>query len=290
MEARDAPLIVVVGPTASGKTALAIEMAEKYDGEIICADSRTVYKGMDIGTAKPTAEEQRRVPHHLLDVVQPDESFTVADFQELAYQAITDIRRRHKIPFLVGGSGLYIDSVIFDYKFGERKPDVRKKLEQMTIHELQDYSVKNNIELPENDQNKRYLVRAIEQGGVNRTKRRHPIPDTLVVGITTPAVILRERITQRARELFEKGVVKEAIEIGQMYGWRYESMTGNVYRLAQAIHQGELTVTEAEAKFVTLDWKLAKKQATWFKRNPFIVWGDIGETKSSIETYLNGKT
>lgn len=111
------PLIVIVGPTASGKTTLAIELARRLDGEIICADSRTVYKGMDIGTAKPTEEEQLFVPHHLLDVVDPGERFTVADFKRLANEAIIDIIGRGKVPIMVGGSGLYIDAVLFDYKF-----------------------------------------------------------------------------------------------------------------------------------------------------------------------------
>ena len=110
-------LLVIVGPTASGKTALAIELAERMNGEIICADSRTVYRGLDIGTAKPTPEERARVPHHLLDVVDPDQPFSVADFKRLAEQAITDVRRRDKLPILVGGSGLYIDAIIYDYQF-----------------------------------------------------------------------------------------------------------------------------------------------------------------------------
>lgn len=114
------PLVVIVGPTASGKTALAIELAEMYGGEIICADSRTVYQGMDIGTAKPTSEEQARVPHWGLDLVQPDEHFTVADFQAYAYAKIAEIRERGHIPLLVGGTGLYVDSVLFNFSFGKQ--------------------------------------------------------------------------------------------------------------------------------------------------------------------------
>ena len=111
------PLVVIAGPTASGKTALAIRLAERYDGEIICADSRTIYKGMDIGTAKPSAEEQARVPHWGLDIVEPGERFTVADFKAYAERKIQEIRERDRIPFLVGGTGLYIDAVIFDFQF-----------------------------------------------------------------------------------------------------------------------------------------------------------------------------
>src|SRR5688500_6881598 len=112
------PLIVIVGPTASGKTALSIEIAKQYNGEIICADSRTVYKGMDIGTAKPTPEERQGIPHWGLDLVQPNEDFSAADFKVYALQKIIEIRARNRTPILVGGTGLYIDAVIFDYEFG----------------------------------------------------------------------------------------------------------------------------------------------------------------------------
>ena len=160
------PLVVIAGPTASGKTGLAISLAERFNGEIICADSRTIYRGMDVGTAKPTANDQARVPHWGVDLVDPGDRFTAADFKEYANTKIADIRNRQKIPFLVGGTGLYIDSVIFDFQFGI-SPDeqVRYKLEQMSIEQLQDYCVKHNIKLPENSQNKRYIIRAIELGG-----------------------------------------------------------------------------------------------------------------------------
>ena len=112
------PLVVIVGPTASGKTGLAIELAEKYNGEIICADSRTIYRGMDIGTAKPTLKERQGVVHWGLDLVEPGEAFSAADFKAYADDKIANIRSREKVPFLVGGTGLYIDAVIFNYQFG----------------------------------------------------------------------------------------------------------------------------------------------------------------------------
>ena len=115
------PLIAIVGETASGKTAAAIEAAQKFDGEIICADSRTVYRYLDIGTAKPTKQEQAVVPHHLLDIVEPDEIFTVADFKKLADASIIDIHARGKLPILVGGTGLYIDAVLYGYQFSPEK-------------------------------------------------------------------------------------------------------------------------------------------------------------------------
>ena len=172
-----APLIVITGPTASGKSGLALELAERYHGEIICADSRTVYKGMDVGTAKPSADNQVRVPHHLLDVVEPGERFTAGEFQRLARQAITDIRGRGHIPFLVGGTGLYIDSVVLNYAFDDAPVDelARKGLESKTIEELRSLLKTHHIDIPHNSSNKRHLIRAWEQRGINTS--RQVVPD-----------------------------------------------------------------------------------------------------------------
>lgn len=159
-----APLIVITGPTASGKSGLALELAEELNGEIICADSRTIYKGMDIGTAKPTLAEQKRVRHWLIDMVEPGERFTAADFQKHALTAIDDIRLRSKIPFLVGGSGLYIDAVILGFNFASDADTVRRtELEKMTIEQLQALITKQQLTMPENSKNKRYLIRCIEK-------------------------------------------------------------------------------------------------------------------------------
>ena len=117
-------LLVIVGPTASGKTSLAIEVAKKYNGEIICADSRTIYKGMDIGTAKPSKAEQQEIAHHLLDIIEPGEVFSAADFKKACVESVKDIRERGKLPIVVGGSGLYIDAYLFDYQFRNSQPIV----------------------------------------------------------------------------------------------------------------------------------------------------------------------
>lgn len=285
MESREnQPLIVIVGPTASGKTALAVTLAERFGGEIICADSRTVYRGMDIGTAKPSASDKARVPHWGIDLVDPDESFTAADFKQYAYQKICEIRARGRVPFLVGGSGLYVDAVVFDYQFGQAS-DVqrRRKLEVMTLDELHVYCKQNNISLPENDRNKRYVIRAIEQNGINNSKKLVPIDNSFIVGISTERDILRARIESRAEQLFDDGVVDEAIKLGKMYGWNHESMTGNIYPLVQKYCSQEMTLSQIQEKFVTLDWRLAKRQLTWLKRNPYIHWLDL----EGAEHYLS---
>ena len=283
-----APLIVITGPTASGKTALALELAEHYNGEIICADSRTVYRSMDIGTAKPTQEEQARVAHHLLDVVNPDENFTLHDFQRLARQAIDDIRARGKVPFLVGGTGLYIDSVVLDFELGEAAdPKQRQLLEEKSVNELQTMLKEQQIELPKNMLNKRHLVRALEQKGINSRGRREPIENAYVVAIATDMEILEERIRLRAVEMFQQGVLDEARNLGESYGWESEAMTGNIYPLLKEVVQGRMTEQEAINTFVIRDRQLAKRQITWLKRHDYIHWGSLQEAKEYLEGVLD---
>lgn len=281
------PLIVITGPTASGKSGIAIELAQQLSGEIICADSRTIYKGMDIGTAKPSKADQLRVPHWGLDIVSPDESFSAADFKDYAVQKIAEIRARGHVPFLVGGTGLYIDGIVFDYEFG---PPVdhskRAELEQMTLQELHNYCIQHNISLPENDQNKRYVIRAIEQKGISTKRSVTPIDSCVIVGITTNSEQLRERIHKRSEQLFDDGVALEAKTLGDTYGWETQSMTGNIYKLAHAYVSNEITQDEFKKRNETADWHLVKRQLTWLKRNQYIVWMPLGEVKNYIARIL----
>lgn len=285
MEAK--PLIVIVGPTASGKTSLAIEIAKRHGGEIICADSRTVYKYLDIGTAKPTAKERSEVPHWGLDIVMPGQRFTAADFKRYALNKIADIRNRGLFPILVGGTGLYVDGVIFDYQFGEKHDEKNRQiLQKLTIEELQDYCIRNNIKLPQNSRNKRYIIRAIEQKTINKSKKSEPITNCLIVGITTPKDILMKRITQRGAQIIEQGVVEEAKNTAEKYGWEHESMTGNIYPLCKQYIDGGITKQELIDKFITLDWRLAKRQLTWLKRNKYITWKTREEAGDYITDVL----
>lgn len=281
------PLIVIVGPTASGKTALSIELAERYGGEIICADSRTVYKGMDIGTAKPTQEERGKVQHWGLDLVEPGERYTAAKFKHYATEKIVEIRNRGHVPFIVGGSGLYIDGVVFDYQFGpEANERLRHSLEAMTIGELHEYCHKNNISLPENSSNKRYVIRAIEQKSINTKRQSKPIHNCNIVGITTNTDELRSRIETRAEHIFADGVVNEAKVLGTKYGWDSEAMTGNIYPLIHLYLEGHLTKMQLRQQFITLDWHLAKRQLTWLKRNPHIRWLNVSEAERYLSSLL----
>ncbi len=281
------PLIVIVGPTASGKTSLAVELAEAFDGEIICADSRTIYRSMDIGTAKPTSEEQAKVPHWGLDLVNPGEYFSAADFKQYAVQKIGEIRARGHVPFLVGGTGLYIDSVVLDYNFGEKADSsIRLKLETMNIEGLYEYCDKNNIKLPENYKNKRYVIRAIESHDSDKKRRITPTDNTIVVGIATDKDMIKKRIAQRFEQMLATGVVQETIMLGKKYDWSGEAMKSNIYPIIHDLIDNKITNDDAKKAIATADWRLAKRQLTWFRRHKFIQWFEVKEAKEYLKEQL----
>lgn len=282
------PLIVVVGPTASGKSALAMRIAQKFNGEIIAADSRTIYRGMDIGTAKPSEEDRHRTPHHLIDVRSPDESFSAAEFKSLAAAAIADIHTRGRLPVLVGGTGLYVDAVLFNYQFGPVADSAeRERLSMFSVEELQAMCRENNIELPINSQNKRHLIRAIELGGLIK-HRRQLRSNTFVVGISTDKETLSQRIEDRARTMIVDGVLGEVAIVGAKYQWRGEALKGNIYRVFRGVIEGEKSLEQATNEFIRSDKALAKRQMTWLKRNPYIIWSsDPDELLARVDTFLN---
>lgn len=284
-------LIVITGPTASGKSALAMELAEKYGGEIICADSRTVYRGMDIGTAKPTAEDQARVPHHLLDVADPDDKFTASDFQRLARQAMSEIRSRGHIPFVVGGTGLYIDGLILGYHFGPSADSAtRTELTKLSVAQLQKMLEKQHIEQPHNRNNKRYLIRALEQGGINNNRGETVAKNTYVVAIATNKDELDRRIRERADVMFSSGIVREANALGLRYGWDHESMSGNIYPLMRRVIESEISLDDAKKLSIIKDRRLAKRQITWLKRHNFVHWLTLDEAREYLSQLLDSNT
>ncbi len=281
------PLIVIVGPTASGKTSLAIEIAEDFNGEIICADSRSIYKNANIGTAKPTLGERERIRHWGLDLVEPGENFTAADFKQYANEKIAEIRSRGKLPILVGGTGLYVDAVIFDFSFGPiADTQKRNELNNLSLEKLHEYCIKNNIPLPENSKNKRYVIRAIEQVGQNLSRRDAPLENTIIIGLSVDKLILRSRIAARSEQFFNNGVIEEAKYLGEKYGWDNEAMKSNIYRLVRLYLLGEMSLSEIKAKNIIMDWRLAKRQMTWQKRNSFIKWLPLGDAKKYISLRL----
>ena len=285
-----APLVVIVGPTASGKTGLAIDLAKRFGGEIICADSRTVYKGMDIGTAKPTAVERTTIPHWGLDLVEPGEKFTAYDFKMYADAKIHEIRQRGRVPFLVGGTGLYVDAVVLGYEFADSFDGVlRNSLENKTLQELYIYCERNNILLPENNKNKRHVINAILRKSVSVKSKSEPDENTIVVGLSTEREPLLTRMRVRAEQLFNDGVVSEAITLGKKYGWDAEVLKSNVYRVIKDSLHAPLSQEEMINRTVTLDWQLAKRQLTWLKRDAFINWLNIDEAREYLAKRLAKK-
>jgi len=278
-------LIVITGPTASGKTSLAIKLAKLFGGEIISADSRAIYKDINIASAKPTIEEQDGVTHWGFDLVEPGQRFTAADFKEYAYSKIEDILSRGRIPFLVGGTGLYIDAVLYDYEFGGEVSDVfRRKLNSKSLEELQEYILENKIQMPENFKNKRYLIRAIEKSVSIKREDCKKVNkyNTIVVGITTPRNELRQRIFQRNELFFSSGIIEEFKKNEQKYGMDSEAATANAYPLVQKYLAGELTQRELIEKMSVRDWRLAKRQITFMKRNKDIIWLNLKDAEQFI--------
>jgi len=242
---------------------------------------------MDIGTAKPTDEERMLVPHWGLDLVEPGELFTVADFQRYAKNAIANIQSRGKLPLLVGGTGLYADAVLYSYTFGgPSNPERRTELENMTTEDLVSYCIVNNIQLPENSKNKRHLIRVIERKSISTISKSSLPGGYKVVGLATGMPRLRTRIAERTEQLFDSGVANEATLLGKRYGWNSEAMTGNVYPLLRRYLEDEISLSETKDLFTTADYQLAKRQMTWFRRNPDIMWTTLTEASSYIKSLL----
>ncbi len=282
-------LIVIVGETSSGKSALALDLAVRLNGEIICADSWTVRREVDIGTAKPSAEERARVPHHLLDIVDPCEDFTAAVFKSMANNTISDIINRKKLPFIVGGTGLYIDGVIYDYGFlpaGDR--EARKELNNKTVEQLRELIADKGLDDSGLDvRNKRRLIRLLETEGARPT-RKSLRPNTLILGLRVPHKELKERIERRAQRMIDQGLEQEVSKLAHKYGWGCEALKGIGYREWQPYFEGNQTVQETKARIIKSTLGLAKRQRTWFKRNKSILWLDDPSNAVDIVTrYLS---
>jgi len=282
-------LLVIVGPTASGKSELAMRIAQEFDGEIIAADSRTIYKGMNIGTAKPSAEDQKLVPHWGLDLIEPGQTYSASQFKDYAEGKIAEIQARDRLPVLVGGTGLYIDGVLFDFKFrGTKSARLRTKLEKLSIEELQSIIRDKHYIMPENNRNRRYLIRTIETAGQVMSRNDHPRADAQIIGLLPPDEVLRDRIDRRAEKIFEGGIIKEARETVKKYGPESLKNAGIIYKICAELFERDSTQKEALEKFKTADWQYARRQKTWFKRNPYILWhGDIVSAEHTIKQALN---
>lgn len=263
--------VVILGPTASGKTSLSIEIAKRHHGEIIAADSRTVYKGLDIGTAKPSDLERQGIPHWGFDLVGPGETFSVGDFKKYANEKIIEIHSRGHLPIIVGGTGLYIDALVYDFSLANPNIELRKKYENLGVIELQSLINAQKLPMPTNSQNKRHLIRTLERGNEPVSKRKLP-DNTMLIGINPGKQILEKRIQKRAKQMLDNGVLSEVDWALKVYPLDSEALTGGVYRIYRDVVWGDLTIEQAIELFVTSDKHLAKRQITWFKRNNDIRW------------------
>lgn len=290
-------LAVLCGPTAVGKTAIGVALAERLDAEIVAADSRTIYRGMDIGTAKPTPEQRQRVPHHLIDVAEPDETFTLADYQRLARDALRDIHGRGRLPLLVGGTGLYIRAIVDDLTIPEVTPDraLRAALEAgERVHgpghlhgrlAALDPVAAAHI----HPHNIRRLVRALEvtllTGRPISSQQRHgAAPGAVtVIGLMMARPDLYECIDARIDGQLASGLVEETrrllargipVEAPSMQGLGYKEIAGWL--------QGECSYDEAIRRLARNTRHYAKRQLTWFRRDPRITWIDLSDDSPAV--------
>ncbi len=286
-------LLVIVGPTAVGKTELSLTLARQLQGEIISADSMQVYQGMDIGTAKPTAEEQLAVPHHLIDVVKPGEPFSVADYQGLARQRISEITARGHLPIMVGGTGLYVRAVIDPYNFIPADTDwaLRAKLRQQAaeagldalFYQLRSVDPVAAERIHQNDE--RRIIRALEvyqttgqplsfweQQGDQQAERY----DLQMFGLTRPREQLYQRITQRVDQMAAAGLIAEAKRLlDQGLDERLIANQAIGYKELFSYLRGEESLDEALEKLRQTTRRYAKRQLTWFRADQRIKWLDV---------------
>lgn len=288
-EEKEIPLLVIVGPTAAGKTGLGIQVARKKDGEIVSADSAQVYRNLDVGTAKPAEEERKEVPHHLIDIVEPMEEFSVALYQELADRAIQDIYRREKLPILVGGTGLYVKAVVDRFAFTSRGKDeeLRKRLHQLAETRGNDFLYRELCRVdPESAQkisssDRKRMVRALEvyyaEGRpISQQKKAtesRVSPYRLVyTGLDLPREQLYYRINTRVERMIENGLLEEVKGLLQRYSPCCRGLQVLGYRQMVNYLQGELDWVTAVEEIKKETRRLAKRQLTWFRRDPRINW------------------
>lgn len=276
-------LVVIAGTNASGKSGLGIELAKKYDAEIISADSRQVFEGLDLGSGKVTLEEMDGVPHHLIDVAKPNDFFSLTDFQDKAYEAIDDVLSRGKKAFLVGGTGLYVNSVVDGYNIKREPVDeaLRAKVASKSIAELISILEEKNPEVLKTIdlKNKRRLERAVERAilGVPEGPRNTPRYETLVLGVTWEREVLYARIKERLDRRLEQGMldeVKNLRENGATDDFLYS--LGLEYRFILMYLRGDFVDFDAFYNKLFMEIRhLAKEQMTWFRKRKDINWIDM---------------
>lgn len=304
-------LLVIIGPTAVGKTNLSIEMAKRYNGEIISGDSMQIYRGMDIGTAKITKEEMQGIPHHLIDIKNPEENFSVAEFQLLVRAKINEIAKRGKFPIIVGGTGLYVQSVIYDYQFSDVPGDetLRKELEERAkeignealYKELQEIDPESATQIHPN--NVRRVIRALEifqlTGKTMKEFQSNQQPDllyeTALVGLTMDREMLYDRINRRVDLMIKQGLLDEVKSLYQKGLRECQSIQAIGYKEIYDYLDGKMTWDDAVEQLKQNSRRYAKRQMTWFRNKMDVQWFDMTDVNNlskkigEISQYVEGK-
>lgn len=282
-------IIVILGPTASGKSKLAIKLAKKFNAEIISADSRQVYKGLDIGTEKIRKSKRQSIKHHLIDVTSPQKIYTVIQYRKTAKKILDKILQKRKIPVIVGGSGLYIDSLIYDYKLPEvpPQPKLRKQLEKKSVEELFEKLKKLDPRRAKtiDKNNPRRLIRALEiilttgkyipplTKLTGRPSNKFSKYDFLKIGIRKSPKKLRQLINQRLKKTLKRGLLQEVEKLHRRgLSWKRLEELGMEYRLASYYLRGLISYSQMINQMQREIYRYAKRQITWFKRDKNIIW------------------
>ena len=299
-------VVVIIGPTAVGKTKLSIDMAKAFDGEIISGDSMQVYREMDIGTAKVTKEEMEGIPHYMIDIRDPDEPFSAAEFQQLVRMHIHDISKRGKLPIIVGGTGLYIQSVLYDYQFSESPGDeaYRESLERLAetdgvgaVYDMLKHADSQSAERI-HPNNVRRVIRALEilhttgktMSETLEGQQQILLYDTAIVGLTMARDKLYNRINQRVDLMMEQGLLEEVKSLYDQGLHHCQSIQAIGYKELYAYFEGITTLEEAVEALKTNSRRYAKRQLTWFRNKMDVTWFDMteGEKKEEIFSYVEG--
>jgi len=294
-------LLCIIGPTAVGKTKLSIDLAKQFHGEIISGDSMQIYRGLDIGTAKISKEEMKGIPHHLIDIKNPDESFSVYDFQQLVRKKISAITDRNHLPMVVGGTGLYIQAVIYDYQFSNQGKNnkIRSLLEERVklegIERLYQYLSKVDPETARqiHPNNERRVIRALEvyfstgqtMAELKAKQQYTLLYDVAIVGLTMNRDILYKRINERVDQMIENGLINEAKALYDQGFKNVQATQAIGYKELFAYFDGKITLEEAVDQLKQNTRHFAKRQLTWFRNKMDVEWFDITNLKEYEKIY-----
>jgi tRNA dimethylallyltransferase len=290
-------LIVILGPTASGKTDLAVKLAKKFNGEIVSADSRQIYKEMNIGTAKPFKKELKSIPYHLIDIINPKQKFNAAIYKKLALKSIEKITQRGRTPFLAGGTGLYIQSILDNMEFPivPAQKNLRANLEKKTEKEL--FKIYKKLDLQGSKfidgKNKRRLIRAIEVCKVTKKpfwqqrKKGEALFNALLIGIKLSEEELEKRINIRVEKMLKLGLKKEVKKLVKKYGWKIQPLQTIGYQEWQDYFKKKIDEEEIKKQIILRTLQFSKRQMTWFKKDKRIKWiKNYKESEKLIEKFF----